>query len=84
MAWPCKGGAFISATREVIYAPRHYGSPKRWLSFLACLVGHIKTANLDEDLPLFDELVEIAQVPECRTVVRELSKYYPSLLAKLL
>jgi hypothetical protein len=79
-----KGGAFIHATRDVIFAPRHYGSPKRWLSFLANLVGHIKTAKLDEDLPLFDELVEIAQEPACRPAVLELAKYYPTLLAKLL
>ena len=79
-----KGGASIHDTREVIFAPQHDGSPKRWLSFLNNLVGHIKTTPLDENLPLYDELVAIAQEPACRSVIINLASNYPKLLAKLL
>ena len=76
-------GASIKATQYLLYSP-FYGRPKRWQSFLAALVGHIKTAELDENLPMFVELAEIAQEPACRRIVMDLAGKYPGLLAKLL
>ena len=79
-----KGGASINATRELHFTPQFIGTSKTWQTFLAKLVGHIKFAGLDETLPVFDELAEIAQEPACRRIVQELTEQYPRLLAKLL
>ena len=76
-----KGGAAIKAPQKYDFIPH---PPKQWLVYLECLVGHIKFASLAENLPVFDELVEIAQEPACRKIIEGLTGQYPGLLAKLL
>ncbi len=76
-----KGGAAIKAPQKYDFIPH---PPKQWLVYLECLVGHIKFASLAENLPVFDELVEIAQEPAYRQIIKGLTGQYPRLLAKLL
>ena len=56
-----KAGAAIKTPQTLHFIPQIYGPPKQWWNFLENLVGHIKFAGLDENLPLFDELAEIVQ-----------------------
>jgi hypothetical protein len=79
-----RGGASIKTTQKLHFIPPIYGPPKQSLMFLERLVGHIKFAGLDENLPIFDELAEIAQEPACRKIIEGLTGPYPRLLAKLL
>lgn len=76
-----EGGAVIKAQQKYDFIPH---PPKQWLVYLECLVGHIKFASLAENLPVFDELIEIAQEPACRKIIEGLTGQYPGLLAKLL
>jgi hypothetical protein len=79
-----KAGASVQVTRGLLYAPESYGTQRKWRGFLARLVTLIKNAKLDSSLPMFDDLVEIAQEPECRAAVLELAEHYPQLLARIL
>jgi len=54
------------------------------MQFLNHLVGFIKNAGLDEGLPAFDELNELAREAVFRPLIEDLATRYPTLSAKLL
>lgn len=76
-------GASVQTTRDLLFAPQIYGTARRWMALLVGLVTLIKDAGLNENLPVFDELAQIAHEPACRPVIIELASNYPKLLAKL-
>ena len=79
-----EAGASILSTRCLTYFPEIYGTPRSWKIFLALLIVVIKKADLDESLPIFDELAEIAREPAFRPAIKDLATKYPALTAKLL
>jgi hypothetical protein len=79
-----EAGASILSTRCLTYFPEIYGTPRSWKIFLAFLIGFIKNASLNDNLPAFSELAEIAREPAFRPAIENLAVRYPALTGKLL
>ena len=76
--------ASIISTRSLIYGPQFFGTPISWMYFFNRLIVVITKSDLDESLPIFDELAEIAREPAFRPAIKDLATKYPALTAKLL
>ena len=76
--------ASILQTRSLIYRPQMSVTPRSWMYFFNRLIGFIKNAGLDENLPAFSELAEIAREPTFRPAIENLATKYPALTGKLL
>ena len=76
--------ASILCTRSLLYRPQLSVTPRSWMQFLNHLIGFIKNAGLDENLPAFDELNALAREAVFRPLIEDLATRYPTLSAKLL
>ena len=76
--------ASILQTRSLIYRPQMSVTPRSWMYFFNRLIGFIKNAGLDENLPAFDELNALARETVFRPLIEDLATRYPTLSAKLL
>jgi hypothetical protein len=79
-----EAGASILSTRCLTYFPEIYGTPRSWMYFFNRLIRFIKNAGLDENLPVFSELAQIAGEPAIRPAIEDLATQYPALTGKLL
>jgi ankyrin repeat protein len=75
--------------RASVYLTQALTCPAHWLrerrvAFIAGLAGLMKEADLAENLPVFDELVELAREPDLRPIIADLAGHYPPLSARLL
>jgi hypothetical protein len=48
------------------------------------LVSVMKAAGLNENLPVFEDLLKLAHDPAIRPIIEDLATHYPALTSKLL